>query len=127
MLYSAFVLSIVGTALGVIALLLFFLIQNKTKKIQQLTIDLLDLKELTQNQAEKLNQLENTVKELRVIQANMNATHHSSQPVLEIFSDDTQWTRTGKHWAKKAYDNPETAIGILASGWTIVRKLFKEK
>ena len=126
MLYSAFVLSIVGTALGVIGLLLFFLIQNKTKKIQQLTIDILDLKELTQNQAKKLNQLENTVKELKATQAAINASPQSSQAILEIFSADTQWSRTGKHWAQKAYENPETAIGILASGWTIARKLFKK-
>ena len=62
MLYSAFVLSIVGTALGVIALLLFLLLQNKTKKIQQLTIDILDLKELTQNQLDKEKELKELIK-----------------------------------------------------------------
>ena len=101
MLYSAFVLSIVGTTLGVIALLLFLLLQNKTKKIQQLTIDILDLKELTQNQAKKLNQLENTVKEFKATQAAINASPQSNQAILEIFSADTQWSRTGKHWLKK--------------------------
>ena len=123
MIFSPTILEIIGALAVFLAIVSFFIFQNKTDRLK---IQITALEEELTKHKELLRITERRL-ELLEAQKESKSTAHSttSAPLLKINSSDGLIQKTGKKWLQKAYERPDTALSILTTVWVIFRKVLR--
>ena len=123
MIFSPTILEIIGALAVFLAIVSFFIFQNKTDRLK------IQITALEEELAKHKELLRITEKRLELLEAQKESksTAHSttSAPLLKINSSDGLIQKTGKKWLQKAYERPDTALSILTTVWVIFRKVLR--
>jgi len=123
MIFSPTILEIIGALAVFLAIVSFFIFQNKTDRLK------IQITALEKELAKHKELLRITEKRLELLEAQKESksTAHSttSAPLLKINSSDGLIQKTGKKWLQKAYERPDTALSLLTTVWVIFRKVLR--